>query len=46
MQNQIMRKQIAAATMEGAKERGRLRKGWRDDVEGDLNIMGIKTGKQ
>ena len=34
MQNQIMRKQIATATMEGLRKRGRPRKRRRDEVEG------------
>jgi hypothetical protein len=33
-----MPKQIAAATVKGIRKRGRSRKGWRDEVEEDLNI--------
>jgi hypothetical protein len=29
--------------MEGRKERGRPRRGWKDEVEDGLNIMGIKN---
>ena len=43
MQYERMPKQIAAATVEGIGKRGRSRKGWRDEVEEDLNIMGIKN---
>jgi hypothetical protein len=43
MQNQWMPKQIATATMEQTKKRGRPRKRWRDEVEEDLNIMGTKN---
>jgi len=45
MQNQRMPKQIAAATIEGTRKRGRPRKRWKDEVEEDLNIMGIKNGR-
>jgi hypothetical protein len=41
-----MPKQIAADTIEGTRKRGRPRKRWKDEVEEDLNIMGIKTGLQ
>jgi hypothetical protein len=37
-------KQIAAATIEEKSKRGRPRKKWKDEVEEDLNIMGIKNG--
>jgi hypothetical protein len=45
MQNQRMPKQIAAATIEGTRKRGRPHKRWKDEVEEDLNIMGIKNGR-
>jgi hypothetical protein len=45
MQNQRMPKQIAAATAEGIRNRRRPRTRWRDEVERDLNIMGIKDRK-
>jgi hypothetical protein len=45
MKNQRMSKQIAAATTEGTRKRGRPRKRWKDEVEEDLNIMGIKNGR-
>jgi hypothetical protein len=34
--------QIAAATIEGTRKRGRPRKRWKEEVEEDLNKMGIK----
>jgi hypothetical protein len=43
MKNQRMPKQIAAATTEGIRKRGRPCKRWKDEVEEDLNIMGIKN---
>jgi hypothetical protein len=30
--------------MEGKNKRGRPRRGWKNEVEEGLNIMGIKTG--
>jgi hypothetical protein len=45
MQNQRMPKQIAAATIEGTRKRGRSRKRWKDEVQEDLNIIGIKEGR-
>jgi hypothetical protein len=38
-----MPKQFATATMEGRRKNGRPRKRCRFEVEGDLNIMGIKN---
>jgi hypothetical protein len=46
MQNQRMPKQIAAATIRGTRKIGRPRKRWKDEVEDDLNIMGIKNGRE
>jgi hypothetical protein len=40
-----MPKQIASATIEGTRKRGRPRKRWKNEVEEDLNIMGIKHGR-
>jgi hypothetical protein len=45
MENQRMPKQIAAAAREGTRKTGRPRKRWKDEVEEDLNIMGIKNGR-
>jgi hypothetical protein len=33
------------ATIEGTRKTGRPRKRWKDEVEEDLNIMGIKHGR-
>jgi len=38
-----MSKQIAAATMEGTREGGRLHKRWRDELEEDLRITRMKN---
>jgi hypothetical protein len=42
MQNQRMPKQTATARMEVIRKKGRPRERWRDEVEGDLNVMEIK----
>jgi hypothetical protein len=39
-----MPKQIATATMEGTRKKGRPCKRWRDKVEEDLNVMQIRNG--
>jgi hypothetical protein len=44
IQNQRMPKLISAATIEATMEIGRPGKRWKDVVEEDLNITGIKTG--
>jgi hypothetical protein len=36
---------IAATRIEVVRKRGRPRKRWKDEVEEDLNIMGIKYGR-
>jgi hypothetical protein len=41
-----MCKQIATATREERRKRGRPCKRRRDEFREDLNIMGIKTGRQ
>jgi hypothetical protein len=41
-----MPKQIATATMEGTRKRGRQGEIWRDEAEEDLNIMGINSDRQ
>jgi hypothetical protein len=41
--NQRMPKQIAEATIEGTRKRGRPRRRWKEEVEEDLNIMEIKN---
>jgi hypothetical protein len=44
-QNQRMAKEIATATMEASRKKGRPCKRWPDKVEEGLNIMGTQTGK-
>jgi hypothetical protein len=45
MQNQGIPKQIAAATIEGTRKRGRPRERLKEEVEEGLNVMGIKNGR-
>jgi hypothetical protein len=45
IENQIIPKQIAATTIEGTRKRGRPCKRLKNEVEEDLNIMGIKNGR-
>jgi hypothetical protein len=42
MQNERTPKRIVTATTEGARKRGRPHETWRNEVEEDLKIMGIK----
>jgi hypothetical protein len=34
---------IATATMKGTQKSGKLHERWRDEVEEDLNVMGIRN---
>jgi hypothetical protein len=38
-----MPKQIATATMEGTRKRGRPRTRWTEEFEDGLNVMGVKN---
>jgi hypothetical protein len=46
MQNYRIPKPVATTTVKGASKGGRPRKRWRDVVEEDLNMVGIKTGRR
>jgi hypothetical protein len=39
-------KTISAAAMKRIRKTGRPRKRWREEIEDNLNIIGIKTGNQ
>jgi hypothetical protein len=41
-----MPKQIATPTMKGTRKKERPCKRWRDEVDEDLNIIGIQTGRE
>jgi hypothetical protein len=32
--------------LEGTRRRGRPRKGWREDVEGDLKVLGVRSWRE
>jgi hypothetical protein len=38
-----MRKKIFTQELEGTKRRGRPRKGSKEEVEGDLKVLGVRT---
>ena len=40
-----MSKQVATATVEVTRKRGRPRKRWKDEVEEDLSITGVRNGQ-
>ena len=41
-----MPKKIFAQELEGTRRRGRPRKGWREDVEGDLHVLGVRRWRE
>jgi hypothetical protein len=41
-----MPKKIFTQEMEGMRQRGRPRKGWREKVERDLQVLGVKRWRQ
>jgi len=42
MQEDRMPKKIFTQELEGMKRRGRPRKGWKDEVERDLQVLGVR----
>jgi hypothetical protein len=42
MEENRMPKKIFAQELEGARRRGRLRKGWGEEVERDLQVLGLR----
>jgi len=41
-----MSKKIFTQEMEGTKRRGRPRKGWREEVERDLQVLGVRRWRE
>jgi len=41
-----MPKKIFTQELEGTRQRGRPRKGWREEVERDLQVLGVKRWKE
>jgi hypothetical protein len=42
MEEDRMPKTIFTQKLEGTKQRGRPRKGWREEVERDLQVLGVR----
>jgi hypothetical protein len=42
MKENRMHKKIFTQELEGTRRRGRLRKGWREEVERDLQVLGVR----
>jgi hypothetical protein len=41
-----MPKKIFTQELEGTRQRGRSRKGWREEVEGDLQVLGVRRWRE
>jgi hypothetical protein len=41
-----MPKKIFIQELEGTRRRGRPRKGWREEVERDLQVLGVRTWRE
>jgi len=41
-----MPKNIFTQELEGTKRRGRSRKGWREEVETDLQVLGVRRWRE
>jgi hypothetical protein len=46
MEENRMSKNIFTQELEGKKRRGWLRKGWREEVERDLQVLGVRRWKE
>jgi hypothetical protein len=46
MEEDRMPKKIFTQELEGTKRRGRPRKGWREEVETDLQVLGMRRWKE
>jgi hypothetical protein len=42
MEEDSMPKRIFTQELEGTRRRGRPRKGWREEVERDLQVLGVR----
>jgi len=41
-----MPKKIFTQELEGMKQRGRPRKGWKEEVERDLQVLGVRSWRE
>jgi hypothetical protein len=46
MEDDRMPKKIFTQELEGTRRRGRTRKGWREEVEGDLQVLGVRRWRE
>jgi hypothetical protein len=46
MEEDRMPKNIFTQELEGTKRRGRPRKGWREEVERDLQVLGVRSWRE
>jgi hypothetical protein len=46
MEEDRMPKNIFTQDLERTRRRGRLRKGWREEVERDLQVLGVRRWKE
>jgi hypothetical protein len=46
MEEDGMPKKFFTQELEGTRRRGRPRKGWREEVEGDLQVLGVRRWRE
>ena len=46
MEEDRMHKKIFAQELEGTRRRGRPRKGWREEIERDLQVLGMRRWRE
>jgi hypothetical protein len=46
MEEDRMPKKIFTQELEGTRRRGRLRKGWKEEVERDLQVLGVRRWRE
>jgi hypothetical protein len=46
MEEDRMPKKIFVQEMEGSRRRGRLRRGWKEEVERDLQVLGVRRWRE
>jgi hypothetical protein len=46
MEEDRMPKKIFTQELEGTRRRGRPRKGWREEVESDLQVLGVRRWRE
>jgi hypothetical protein len=46
MEEDRMPKKIFTQELEGSRRRGRPRKGWREEVERDLQMLGVRRWRE